>query len=33
MDRALGNLLRRNWITYDEALKYAKKPEELNRYT
>ncbi|MCX7920248.1 MAG: type IV pilus twitching motility protein PilT [bacterium] len=32
MDRALGNLLRRNLITYEEAVKYAKKPEELNRY-
>jgi twitching motility protein PilT len=32
MDRALGNLIRRNMITYEEASKYAKKPEELNRY-
>ncbi|MDI6784826.1 MAG: type IV pilus twitching motility protein PilT [bacterium] len=32
MDRALGNLIRRRLITVEEASKYAKKPEELNRY-
>lgn len=32
MDRALGTLIRRNLITFEEASKYAKKPEELNRY-
>jgi twitching motility protein PilT len=33
MDRALGNLVRRNMVTFEEASKYAKKPEELSRYT
>lgn len=32
MDRTLGNLLRRMLITREEALKYVKKVEELDRY-